>query len=196
MFLTLTFHYVYANISSVMERKPRYMEPVKLVKREDSLAYAHRHDGNGDGILQSTEQPNQWQTANRGQWGNDDDSYHIPNDVDAFKNDFDRERNEEKERRNRVAVAVGICATTLALGVTLVVGGHAADSKAAQPLVSKTEIAQQNDTYQGYGGEIQAEQENAPKDRREIVYDIEQLSPGLDQPLQIGDEVKLPDYDQ
>ena len=61
-----------------MERKPRYMEPVKLVKREDSLAYARRHDGNGDGILQSTEQPNQWQTANRGQWGNDDDSYHYP----------------------------------------------------------------------------------------------------------------------
>ena len=162
MFLTLTFHYVYANISSVMERKPRYMEPVKLVKREDSLAYASRHDSNGDGILQSTEQPNQWQTANRGQWGNDDDSYHIPNDVDAFKNDFDRERNEEKERRNRVAVAVGICATTLALGVTLVVGGHAADSKAAQPPVGNTEMAQQNDTYQGYGGEIQAEQENAP----------------------------------
>ena len=123
------------------------MEPVKLVKREDSLAYARRHDSNGDGILQSTEQPNQWQAANRGQWGNDDDSYHIPNDVDAFKNDFDRERNEEKERRNRVAVAVGICATTLALGVTLVVGGHAADSKAAQPPVGKTEIAQQNDTY-------------------------------------------------
>ena len=47
MFLALTFHYVYANIGSVMERKPRYMEPVKLVNRKDSLAYARRHDGNG-----------------------------------------------------------------------------------------------------------------------------------------------------
>lgn len=47
MFFALTFHYVYANISSAIERKPRYMEPVKLVKREDSLAYARRHDGNG-----------------------------------------------------------------------------------------------------------------------------------------------------
>lgn len=100
MFLALTFHYVYANISSVMERKPRYMEPVKLVKREDSLAYARRHDGNGDGILQSTEQPNQWQTANRGQRGNDDDSYHIPNDVDAFKNDL---IGSETRKRNAVA---------------------------------------------------------------------------------------------
>lgn len=196
MFLALTFYYVYANISNVMEGKPRYMESVKLVNRKDNLAYARGHDGNGDGILQSTEQPNQWQTTDRGHYGNDDDSYHIPNDVDAFKNGFDRERNEEKEHRNRVAVAVGICATTLALGVTLVVGGHAADSKVAQPPVGKTEIAQQNDTYWGYGGEIQAEQENAPKDRREIVYDIEQLNPDLDQPLQLGDEVKLPDYDQ
>ena len=195
MFLALTFHYVYANISSVMERKPRYMEPVKLVKREDSLAYARRHDGNGDGILQSTEQPNQWQIANRGHYSNDDDSYHIPNDVDAFKNDFDRERDEEKKRRSKIAVAVGIFAT-FALGATLAVSGHAADSKAAQPPVGKTEIAQQNDTYWGYGGEIQTKQENAPKDRREIVYDIEQLNPDLDQPLQIGDEVKLPDYDQ
>ena len=119
----------------------------------------------------------------------------MPNDVDAFKNGFDRERDEEKKRRSKIAVAVGIFAT-LALGVTLVVGGHAADSKAAQPPVGKTEIAQQNDTYWGYSDEIQAEQENAPKDRREIVYDIEQLNPDLDQPLQLGDEVKLPDYDQ
>ena len=52
MFLALTFHYVYANISGVMERKPRYMEPVKLVKREDSLAYARRYDGNGVAPLQ------------------------------------------------------------------------------------------------------------------------------------------------
>lgn len=28
------------------------MEPVKLVKREDSLAYARRHDGNGVTPLQ------------------------------------------------------------------------------------------------------------------------------------------------
>lgn len=52
MFLALTFHYVYANISNVMEGKSRYMEPVKLVKREDSLAYARRHDGNGVTPLQ------------------------------------------------------------------------------------------------------------------------------------------------
>lgn len=195
MFLALTFYYVYANISNVMEGKPRYMESVKLVNRKDNLAYARGHDGNGDGILQSTEQPNQWQTTDRGHYGNDDDSYHIPNDVDAFKNDFDRERDEEKKRRSKIAVAVGIFAT-FALGATLAVSGHAADSKAAQPPVGKTEIAQQNDTYWGYGGEIQTEQENAPKDRREIVYDIEQLNPDLDQPLQIGDEVKLPDYDQ
>ena len=52
MFLALTFHYVYANISSVMERKPRYMEPVKLVNRKDNLAYARRHDGNGVAPLQ------------------------------------------------------------------------------------------------------------------------------------------------
>ena len=196
MFLVLTFYYVYANISNVMERKPRYMEPVKLVNRENNLTYARGHDGNGDGILQSSEQPNQWQTANRDHYGNDDDSYHIPNDVDTFKNDFDRERNEKKERRNRVAVAVGIYATALALGVILVVSGHAVDGKSAQPPVGRTEIAQQNDTYWGYGGEIQAEQENAPEDRREIVHDIEQLNPDLDQPLQLGDEVKLPDYDQ
>ena len=195
MFLVLTFYYVYANISNVMEGKPRYMESVKLVNRKDNLAYARGHDGNGDGILQSAEQPNQWQTTDRGHYGNDDDSYHMPNDVDAFKNDFDRGRDEEKKRRSKIAVAVGIFAT-FALGATLAVSGHAADSKAAQPPVGKTEIAQQNDTYWGYGGEIQAEQENAPKDRREIVYDIEQLNPDLDQPLQLGDEVKLPDYDQ
>lgn len=194
MFLALTFHYVYANISGVMERKPRYMEPVKLVNKKDSLAYARRHDGNGDGILQSTEQSNQWQTANRGHYSNDDDSYHIPNDVDTFKNGFDRERDEEKKRRSKIAVAVGIFATFV-LGVTLAVSSHVADSKSAPP-VGKTEIAQQNDTYWGYSDEIQAEQENAPKDQREIVYDIEQLNPDLDQPLQIGDEVKLPDYDQ
>jgi len=40
MFLVLTFYYVYANISNVMERKPRYMEPVKLVNRENNLTYA------------------------------------------------------------------------------------------------------------------------------------------------------------
>lgn len=193
MFLALTFHYVYANISNVMERKPRYMGPVKLVSQKDNLAHARRHDGNGDGILQSTEQLNQWQTANSGHSDNDDDSYHIPNDVDTFKNSFDRERNEEKERRNRVAVAVGIVAT-LALSATLAIGSHAANGKSAQPLPGETAIAQQDDTYWGYGGEIQAEQENAPKDRREIVHDIEQLNPDLDQPLQIGDEVKLPDY--
>ena len=195
MFLTLTFHYVYADISGVMERKPRYMEPVKLVNRKDNLTYARRHDGNGDGILQSTEQSNRRQTTDSRHWNNDDDRRHT-DEIDEFSNGFKQERDEEKERRNRVAVAVGICATTLVLGVTLVVGGHAADSKAAQPPVGKTEIAQQNDTYWGYGGEIQAEQENAPKDQREIVYDIEQLNPDLDQPLQIGDEVKLPDYDQ
>ena len=195
MFLALTFHRVYANISSVMERKPRYMEPVKLVKREDSLAYAHRHDGNGDGILQSTEQPDQWQTAKRGQRGNHNDNYHIPNDVDAIKNDFDRERDEKKKRRSEIAVAIGIVAT-LALSATLAIGGHVANGKSAQPLPGETAIAQQDDTYWGYGGEIQAEQENAPKDRREIVHDIEQLNPDLDQPLQLGDEVKLPDYDQ
>lgn len=170
------------------------MEPVKLVKREDNLAYARRHDGNGDGILQSTEQSNQWQTANRGHWDNDDDSYHIPNDVDTFKNGFDREREEEEKRRSKIAVAVGIFATFV-LSVTLAVSSHVADSKSAPP-VGKTEIAQQNDTYWGYGDEIQAEQKNAPKDQREIVYDIEQLNPDLDQPLQVGDEVKLPDYDQ
>lgn len=192
MFLALTFYYVYANVSSVMERKPIYMEPVRLVNREDNLAYPRRHDGNGDGILQSTEQPNQWQTANRGHSDNDDD---IPNDVDTFKNSFDRERDEERKRRSEIAVAVGIVAT-LALSATLAIGGHVANGKSAQPLPGETAIARQNNTYWGYGGEIQAEQENAPKDRREIVHDIEQLNPDLDQPLQIGDEVKLPDYDQ
>ena len=198
MFLALTFHYVYANISNVMERKPRYMGPVKLVSQKDNLTHARRHDGNGDGdgILQSTEQLNQWQTANSGHSDNDNDndSYHIPNDVDAFKNDFDRERDEKKKRRSKIAVAVGIFAT-FALGATLAVSGHTADSESAPP-VGETEIAQPDDTYWGYGGEIQAEQENAPKDRREIVHDIEQLNPDLDQPLQLGDEVKLPDYDQ
>lgn len=47
MFLALTFYYVYANISNVMEGKPRYMESVKLVNRKDNLAYARGHDGNG-----------------------------------------------------------------------------------------------------------------------------------------------------
>ena len=204
-----------------MERMNNRMKPTRLVTREQNLAHIRGYDDNADGVLEDTERGNdfgdtdnydpasRWQVIEGGRGnGGDDGNFHIPdNDIDDFRDDFDRERGENSRFRKIVRFVGGF-----ALAAAVAFGAHAAANKLAEahgPELNDLQpgreyVVHDGDTPLSIAGEVRDDDPNAPRDVNQIYRDMQGmeanqdvLDPDHDGNLDLihpGDILYAPDY--
>ena len=206
-----------------MERINNRMKPTRLVTREQNLAHIRGYDDNADGVLEDTERgddfgdtdnydpASRWQVIEgwRGN-GGDDGNFHIPdNDIDDFRDDFDRERGENSRFRKIVRFVGGF-----ALAAAVAFGAHAAANKLAEahgPELNDLQpgreyVVHDGDTPLSIAGEVRDDDPNAPRDVNQIYRDMQGmeanqdvLDPDHDGNLDLihpGDILYAPDYSE
>ena len=204
-----------------MERMNNRMKPTRLVTREQNLAHIRGYDDNADGVLEDTERgddfgdtdnydpASRWQVIEGGRGnGGDDGNFHIPdNDIDDFRDDFDRERGENSRFRKIVRFVGGF-----ALAAAVAFGAHAAANKLAEahgPELNDLQpgreyVVHDGDTPLSIAGEVRDDDPNAPRDVNQIYRDMQGmeanqdvLDPDHDGNLDLihpGDILYAPDY--
>lgn len=197
------------------------MKPTRLVTREQNLAHIRGYDDNADGVLEDTERgddfgntdnydpASRWQVIEGGRGnGGDDGNFHIPdNDIDDFRDDFDRERGENSRFRKIVRFVGGF-----ALAAAVAFGAHAAANKLAEahgPELNDLQpgreyVVRDGDTPLSIAGEVRDDDPNAPRDVNQIYRDMQGmeanqdvLDPDHDGNLDLihpGDILYAPDY--
>lgn len=197
------------------------MKPTRLVTREQNLAHIRGYDNNADGVLEDTERgddfgdtdnydpASRWQVIEGGRGnGGDDGNFHIPdNDIDDFRDDFDRERGENSRFRKIVRFVGGF-----ALAAAVAFGAHAAANKLAEahgPELNDLQpgreyVVHDGDTPLSIAGEVRDDDPNAPRDVNQIYRDMQGmeanqdvLDPDHDGNLDLihpGDILYAPDY--
>lgn len=206
-----------------MERMNNRMKPTRLVTREQNLAHIRGYDDNADGVLEDTERgddfgdtdsydpASRWQVIEGGRGnGGDDGNFHIPdNDIDDFRDDFDRERGENSRFRKIVRFVGGF-----ALAAAVAFGAHAAANKLAEahgPELNDLQpgreyVVHDGDTPLSIAGEVRDDDPNAPRDVNQIYRDMQGmeanqdvLDPDHDGNLDLihpGDILYAPDYSE
>lgn len=206
-----------------MERMNNRMKPTRLVTREQNLAHIRGYDDNADGVLEDTERgddfgdtdnydpASRWQVIEGGRGnGGDDGNFHIPdNDIDDFRDDFDRERGENSRFRKIVRFVGGF-----ALAAAVAFGAHAAANKLAEahgPELNDLQpgreyVVHDGDTPLSIAGEVRDDDPNAPRDVNQIYRDMQGmeanqdvLDPDHDGNLDLihpGDVLYAPDYSE
>ena len=204
-----------------MERMNNRMKPTRLVTREQNLAHIRGYDDNADGVLEDTERgddfgdtdsydpASRWRVIEGGRGnGGDDGNFHIPdNDIDDFRDDFDRERGENSRFRKIVRFVGGF-----ALAAAVAFGAHAAANKLAEahgPELNDLQpgreyVVHDGDTPLSIAGEVRDDDPNAPRDVNQIYRDMQGmeanqdvLDPDHDGNLDLihpGDILYAPDY--
>lgn len=204
-----------------MERMNNRMKPTRLVTREQNLAHIRGYDDNADGVLEDTERgddfgdtdsydpASRWRVIEGGRGnGGDDGNFHIPdNDIDDFRDDFDRERGENSRFRKIVRFVGGF-----ALAAAVAFGAHAAANKLAEahgPELNDLQpgreyVVHDGDTPLSIAGEVRDDDPNAPRDVNQIYRDMQGmeanqdvLDPDHDGNLDLihpGDVLYAPDY--
>ena len=204
-----------------MERMNNRMKPTRLVTREQNLAHIRGYDDNADGVLEDTERgddfgdtgsydpASRWQVIEgRRVNSGDDGNFHIPdNDIDDFRDDFDRERGENSRFRKIVRFVGGF-----ALAAAVAFGAHAAANKLAEahgPELNDLQpgreyVVHDGDTPLSIAGEVRDDDPNAPRDVNQIYRDMQGmeanqdvLDPDHDGNLDLihpGDILYAPDY--
>lgn len=199
------------------------MKPTRLVTREQNLAHIRGYDDNADGVLEDTERgddfgdtdnydpASRWQVIEGGRGnGGDDGNFHIPdNDIDDFRDDFDRERGENSRFRKIVRFVGGF-----ALAAAVAFGAHAAANKLAEahgPELNDLQpgreyVVHDGDTPLSIAGEVRDDDPNAPRDVNQIYRDMQGmeanqdvLDPDHDGNLDLihpGDILYAPDYSE
>lgn len=197
------------------------MKPTRLVTREQNLSHIRGYDDNADGVLEDTERgddfgdtdsydpASRWQVIEGGRGnGGDDGNFHIPdNDIDDFRDDFDRERGENSRFRKIVRFVGGF-----ALAAAVAFGAHAAANKLAEahgPELNDLQpgreyVVHDGDTPLSIAGEVRDDDPNAPRDVNQIYRDMQGmeanqdvLDPDHDGNLDLihpGDILYAPDY--
>lgn len=204
-----------------MERMNNRMKPTRLVTREQNLSHIRGYDDNADGVLEGTERgddfgdtdnydpASRWRVIEGGRGnGGDDGNFHIPNnDIDDFRDDFDRERGENSRFRKIVRFVGGF-----ALAAAVAFGAHAAANKLAEahgPELNDLQpgreyVVHDGDTPLSIAGEVRDDDPNAPRDVNQIYRDMQGmeanqdvLDPDHDGNLDLihpGDILYAPDY--
>lgn len=199
------------------------MKPTRLVTREQNLAHIRGYDDNADGVLEDTERgddfgdtdsydpASRWHVIEGGRGnGGDDGNFHIPdNDIDDFRDDFDRERGENSRFRKIVRFVGGF-----ALAAAVAFGAHAAANKLAEahgPELNDLQpgreyVVHDGDTPLSIAGEVRDDDPNAPRDVNQIYRDMQGmeanqdvLDPDHDGNLDLihpGDVLYAPDYSE
>lgn len=197
------------------------MKPTRLVTREQNLSHIRGYDDNADGVLEGTERgddfgdtdnydpASRWRVIEGGRGnGGDDGNFHIPNnDIDDFRDDFDRERGENSRFRKIVRFVGGF-----ALAAAVAFGAHAAANKLAEahgPELNDLQpgreyVVHDGDTPLSIAGEVRDDDPNAPRDVNQIYRDMQGmeanqdvLDPDHDGNLDLihpGDILYAPDY--
>lgn len=199
------------------------MKPTRLVTREQNLSHIRGYDDNADGVLEDTERgddfgdtdsydpASRWRVIEGGRGnGGDDGNFHIPdNDIDDFRDDFDRERGENSRFRKIVRFVGGF-----ALAAAVAFGAHAAANKLAEahgPELNDLQpgreyVVHDGDTPLSIAGEVRDDDPNAPRDVNQIYRDMQGmeanqdvLDPDHDGNLDLihpGDILYAPDYSE
>lgn len=204
-----------------MERMNNRMKPTRLVTREQNLAHIRGYDDNADGVLEDAERDDgfddtgsydpasRWQVIEGGRGNSGDDgNFHIPdNDIDDFRDDFDRERGENSRFRKIVRFVGGF-----AIAAAVAFGAHAAANKLAEahgPELNDLQpgreyVVHDGDTPLSIAGEVRDDDPYAPRDVNQIYRDMQGmeanqdvLDPNHDGNLDLihpGDILYAPDY--